>query len=95
MVKLNKYRNITILKYITERKKILNSLTIDLQINQINFSDNFKKSKGYNRVLILKYLIKYAYSTTEVSASNYKNLLDVAILKSFQFDIKKFNYYFF
>jgi len=43
-------------------------------MNLIDFSNNFKKSRDYNRVLILNYLMKYAYPTTKVLASNYKDL---------------------
>jgi len=51
-------------------------------------------NEDYDGVLLWAILIKYVYPTTKVSSSNHKDELDVANLKDFSYDIKKFNSWF-
>ena len=51
-------------------------------------------NEDYDGVLLWAILIKYICPTTKVSSSNHKDELDIANLKDFSYDIKKFNSWF-
>ena len=75
-------------------KALWNSLTIDFQIELINSDEKFKVKEDHDKVLLWAVPIKCVYLTTKVSSLNHKDELDVANLKDFSHDVKKFNMWF-
>ena len=83
--------NATALKHAIASNKVLNKLTTNFQVKLINHSNNFKKNRDCNGVLLWKCLIKYIYPTIKVLALNHKDLLYNMVLKDFQYNVKRFN----
>ena len=66
----------------------------EFQVDLMSHDHYFKRGRCYDGVLLWNYLMKCVRPTTNVSASNHKELLDAATLKDFQHDVRKFNNWF-